>query len=86
MPHAAGIAAGRPRSEKRLTLDQHDVRNAALCEVPGDAGAHAPTADDDDVCCRLHDAQFIERDARTGVGKTTWSERIVNPSRVPTLA
>ena len=51
---AAGVLAGRSGSQLRLALEQDDVGDAALGEVPGDAASHAAAAGDDDISCVFH--------------------------------
>ena len=54
MPDAAGVAPGRSGAELRFALEQHDVGDAELRQMPGDARAHASAADDDDVRRTFH--------------------------------
>jgi hypothetical protein len=54
MTDAAGVLARRSRRQLRLALEQHDVGDAALRQVPRHAASHAPAAHDYYVCCRSH--------------------------------
>src|SRR5206468_12564103 len=51
---AARVAPGGSRAQQRLALEDDDVGHAAAREMVGDAGAHAPAADDDDFSRALH--------------------------------
>ncbi len=47
--HSAHALAGGTFALVRLALDDEHVAAARLGQMPGDAGAHNPAADDDDV-------------------------------------
>jgi hypothetical protein len=59
MAEAAGILARRSRRELRLALEQHDIGDAELGEMPGDAASHAPAAGDDHIRGLFHYFQCI---------------------------
>ena len=61
MPDATGVAPGRAHPEHRFALYEDDIPHAVACQVIGGAGAHAPTADDHDVCGCLHVASLHEK-------------------------
>jgi hypothetical protein len=50
MAKSPGVASGGHRPELRLAFDKDHVRDAVLSQVIRGAGAHAPAADDHDIC------------------------------------
>src|SRR6478609_2965252 len=86
MAEAAGILPGRSRGELRFALEQDDVGDAVLGEVPGDAASHAAAAGNDYICGLLHDVTTILCAARTNRCHLMPQLRMSKRSRFITLS
>src|SRR5882672_5754648 len=59
MPNAARITPGRTGPQHGLAFENQDIVDAVASEMISGACAHAPAADYDHVCRRLHDEATI---------------------------
>ena len=75
--------AARRTGRERVALEQDDVVDAELAQVPGDARAHRAAADDDDLACfhsLTRELKVVRRPRREGVAAYPPMRRPDGPS------